>query len=184
MWKAFDYIESDYYRYRGVRASHTRLIIEALFGRLNAFRYCFWLRLAHFKNPMRLPAKVMLKILSNRYKIFISWKTEIGYGFYIGGPCFAVIINAAATIGNNVNVAQFLNIGSNKKKPAVIGNNVYIGPHVSITDGVIIEDNATIGAGAVLTKLVPRNSTVVGIPAKVISYDNPGRFIVNPVYWM
>ena len=184
MGKAFDYIESDYYRYTGERASRAKLIKVAVLGRKKAYKYCFWFRLAHFKNPMQLLAKLMHRVLSNRYKVFIPRDTEIGYGFYIGGPCFAVIINGTTKIGNNVNVSQYLNIGTNNKTPAIIGNCVYIGPHVSIVDDVIIEDFATIGAGAVLTKRIPKNSTAVGVPAKVISYDNPGRFINNPVDWI
>ena len=87
-------------------------------------------------------------------------------------------------MGNNVNISQFLNIGSNKKQYVTIGDNVYVGPHVCITDGVTIGDNATIGAGAVVTKPVPRNATAMGIPAKVTTYENPGRFILNAVNWM
>lgn len=184
MKKILLYIESDYYRYTGKRANPCTLIRKAFFGRSNAFRYSFWLRLSHFKNPFRTFAKLILKILSDRYKIFISWKSSIGYGLYIGGPPMCIIVNGGATFGNNVNISQFLNIGSNKKQFVTIGNNVYIGPHVCITDGVTIGDNATIGAGAVVTKPIPQNATAMGIPAKVTKYDNPGRFILNAVDWM
>ena len=78
-----------------------------------------------------------------------------------------------------MNISQFLSIGSNKGTPAVIGDNVYIGPNVCIVEDVHIGNNATIGAGAVVVKDVPENATVVGVPAKVISYDNAGCFIKN-----
>ena len=48
-------------------------------------------------------------------------------------------------IGNNYNISQFLSIGSNHGTPAVIGDNVYIGSHVSIVENVKIGDNTTIG---------------------------------------
>ena len=62
---------------------------------------------------------------------------------------------------------------------AVIGDNVYIGPNVCVVEDVIIGDNVTIGAGSVVTKDIPSNATAVGNYAKVINYNNPGRFINN-----
>ena len=49
-----------------------------------------------------------------------------------------------------------------------IGNNVWIGCHVTILPGVTIEDHAIIGAGAVVTRDVPSGETWVGVPAKKI----------------
>ena len=60
---------------------------------------------------------------------------------------------------------------------ATIGNNVYIGPSVCIVENVHIGDNATVGAGSVVVKDIPENSTAAGNPAKVISMKTPGRFI-------
>lgn len=50
----------------------------------------------------------------------------------------------------------------------VIGNNVHIGTNAVIMPGVKIGNNCIIGVSAVVTKNVPDNSVVVGIPAKVI----------------
>ena len=78
---------------------------------------------------------------------------------------------------NNVNISKFLNIGTNENTPAIIGDNVYIGPHVCIVENVHIGNNSTIGAGAVITRDIPENATVAGVPAKVLNYDNPGRYV-------
>jgi len=53
-------------------------------------------------------------------------------------------------------------------KPIIIGNNVYIGVRSIIMPGVTIGNDCIIGAGAVVTKNVPDNSVVGGVPAKFI----------------
>lgn len=53
-------------------------------------------------------------------------------------------------------------------KPIVVGDNVYIGNNVIILPGVTIGNNVVIGAGAVVTRAIPDNSLVVGVPARVI----------------
>ena len=53
-------------------------------------------------------------------------------------------------------------------KPIKLGNNIYIGNNVIILPGVNIGDNVVIGAGAVITKDIPSNSVVGGVPAKII----------------
>jgi acetyltransferase-like isoleucine patch superfamily enzyme len=56
-----------------------------------------------------------------------------------------------------------------KTKPVVIGNNVFIGAHVTILKGVDIGDDAIIGACAVVTKSVPKGEMWAGNPARCIS---------------
>lgn len=50
----------------------------------------------------------------------------------------------------------------------VIGNNVHIGTNVIIMPSVKIGDNCIIGCGSIITKDIPDNSVVAGVPAKVI----------------
>ena len=109
-------------------------------------------------------------------RIQIPLQTKIGYGLYIGhnGP---VIINGSAVIGNNVNLSQFTTIGSNSDQAAEIGDNTYIGPNVCIVEHVRIGSNVSIGAGSVVTKDIPDNATAAGNYAKILNYDNPGRFV-------
>lgn len=114
-----------------------------------------------------------------RYGLMIASSTRIGYGFFIGHPQ-GVIINHTAVIGNNVNISQFLTIGANEERAAVIGDNVYIGPHVCLVEDVHIGSNATVGAGAVVTRDVKENVVVAGNPAHEIHAKvYPGKYINN-----
>ena len=54
------------------------------------------------------------------------------------------------------------------RSKVVIGNNVYIGQKAMILRGVTIGDNVIIGAGAIVTKDIPSDSVVAGVPARVV----------------
>lgn len=169
------YIESDLYRYT---KSTKGFLKEYL--RNSAFRFSVAHRLVNSKVFFEKVMGVFLWGVnrSKRKNIQIPRQVKIGYGLYIGhnGP---VIINSTVVIGNNCNLSQFVTIGSNEGKAATIGNNVYIGPNVCIVENVKIGDNVTIGAGSIVTKDIPNNATVAGNYAKVLNYNNPGRYIKN-----
>ncbi len=170
------YIQSDYYRYNGQSTSIVKLWLYTL--RNNCFAYTFWLRLSSVKGVFFPMCKLMHRRLSRKYGIYICPETKIGYGLFIGHG-IGIIINPTAVIGNNCNLSQFTTIGTNEGKAATIGDNVYIGPSVCIVEDVVIGNNTTIGAGAVVVKNVPDDATVAGVPAKVVSYKTPGRYIKN-----
>ena len=168
-------IASDYWRYTGRNVSLFRMFRATLFN--HCFAYTFWLRIA--ANEKGIIAKIARNILyklSRQYGLQIPIETSIGYGLYIGHG-IGIVVNSTAKIGNNCNLSQFTTIGANEGKAAVIGDNVYIGPSVCLVENVIIGDNVTIGAGAVVVKDVPDDATVAGVPAKIISYKSPGRYI-------
>ena len=108
----------------------------------------------------------------------ISYRCQIGYGFYIGhgGP---IVVSRYTKFGNNVNISQFTTIGTNNDVGATIGSNVYIGPSVCIIGGVTIGDNVTIGAGSVVTRDIPDGATVAGNPARILNYNQHPEFIQN-----
>ena len=63
-----------------------------------------------------------------------------------------------------------MNLQSGTDEPIIIEDNVWVGYDCKIMAGVHIKSGAVIGAGAVVTKDVPQNAIVGGIPAKVIKY--------------
>lgn len=88
--------------------------------------------------------------------------------------CGGITIGDKTLIGQNV-VLSTLNHGFEPENrnttypsPIVIGQNVWIGANATIVPGVTIGDNAIIAAGAVVTKDVPENVVVGGVPAKII----------------
>ena len=180
MNKTIELIRSDYHRYTGGGITHSflRICLTALIGRYNGFTYTFWLRLAARRDFLYPVYMFIVWRLQKHYHIQINPRAKIGYGFYIGHGV-GLIVNYMATIGDNVNMSQFSTVGMKDGKCATIGDNVYIGPSVCIVGGVNIGNNSAVGAGAVVTKDVPENATVAGVPAKVLSYDNPGTNVNN-----
>lgn len=170
-----DYIKSDLMRYYG-KCDISMLVYAYLTN--STFRFQFALRLCKSNGINRIAGLILWKMNRTKKIIQIPRRTKIGYGLYIGhgGP---IVINPTAEIGNNFNLSQFITIGSNEGKAAKIGDNTYIGPNVCIVENVCIGNNVTIGAGSVVTKDIPDNATVVGNYAKVINYDNPGRYIIR-----
>ena len=57
-----------------------------------------------------------------------------------------------------------------REKDIVIGNDVWIGANSILVSGVKINNGAIVAAGSVVTKEVPENAIVAGIPAKVVKY--------------
>ena len=172
-------IASDYYRFTGRRGNAFIHLTQALLLRYCSFTYTYWLRVAQQgRGPLKWLGILMHRHYSHKFGIDIGRGIDVGAGFYLSHGC-CIIINSRTRIGNNVNVSQFVNIGTNDGRAAVIGDNVYIGPNACIVGGVHIGNDVTIGAGSVVTGDVPDGATVVGVPARVVNSDNPGRYILN-----
>ena len=170
-----DYVKSDLMRYYG---KIDILTFFKAYRENDTFRFQYAFRMRKSEGFSKIIGKILWKINKTKKIIQLPLEAQVGYGLYIahGGP---IVINPTAIIGNNCNLSQFTTIGSNEGQAAKIGDNTYIGPNVCIVDNVIIGKNVTIGAGSVVTKNIPDNATAVGNYAKVINYNNPGRYILN-----
>ncbi len=175
-YSALDYIKSDLKRY-GKRPTYQNILKELLVGN-HAFKFIFWMRMCKSKNIFFPLSRMMYSYYRDKYGLQIPYITQIGHGLYLGHG-LNVVVNSSAVIGNNCNLSHCCTIGSNHDHAAVIGNNVYIGPNTCIIENVMIGDNVTIGAGSVVVKDISENATVAGVPAKIISLKEPGRYIMN-----
>ena len=133
---------------------------------------------------------LMKKILKEaKGTFFIEQPFMCDYGFHISiGDNFysnhnlIILDPAKVTFGNNVSIgpncgfytaehpldAEQRKTGVEFAKPITVGNNVWIGGGVNVLAGVTIGNNVVIGAGSVVTKDVPDNCVIGGIPAKII----------------
>jgi serine O-acetyltransferase len=98
----------------------------------------------------------------------------IGRNFFIDHAT-GVVIGETSEIGDNVSIYQGVTLGGvsteKRKRHPTIGNNVVIGAGATILGPVTIGDNVRVGAGSVVVKSVPPNSTVVGVPAKIVQRE-------------
>jgi serine O-acetyltransferase len=110
--------------------------------------------------------------------IEIHPKAKIGKNLFIDHG-MGVVIGETSEIGDNVTIYHNVTLGGiapsinsndqrNTKRHPTLENNVVVGSGAQILGPIIIKKNSLIGANAVVTKDVPENSVMIGIPAKVI----------------
>lgn len=124
------------------------------------------------------PVPQSLRIFPPFYTDF-GKNIEVGENVFINACCHfqdhgGVVIGDGCQIGHNV-VFATLNHGMKPEDrpttypaPIVLGKNVWGGSNATILQGVTIGDNSVVAAGAVVTKDVPADTVVGGVPAKVI----------------
>jgi len=133
-------------------------------------------RLAHWLYTKKwfLLARVISQI--NRFftQIEIHPGAKIGEGFFIDHGA-GVVIGETAEIGDNVTLYQGVTLGGTGKEKGkrhpTIGNNVVISTGAKVLGSFKIGDNVKIGAGSVVLKEVPPNSTVVGVPGRIVKRE-------------
>ena len=126
-------------------------------------------KLAYWKIPF-LP-----RYISYWTRIFtgieIHPKASIGNRFFIDHG-EGVVIGETAIIGDDVLVYQQVTLGGtgseHGKRHPTLGNNVIVGAGAKVLGNITIGDNVRIGAGSVVIEDVPSNSTVVGVPGRVV----------------
>lgn len=125
------------------------------------------------------------KPVDETFGLFPPFHTDCGKNITIGKHVFinmgckfqdqgGIFIGDGTLIGHNVVLATLNHAmdpcqrSSMIPAPIHIGKNVWIGSNATILPGVTIGDGAIVAAGAVVTKDVPENTLVAGVPAKIM----------------
>jgi serine O-acetyltransferase len=114
---------------------------------------------------------------------------EIHPGAQIGRRLFidhglGVVIGETAIVGDDVTLYQGVTLGGtgkeHGKRHPTIEDNVVIGSGAKVLGNIVVGRNSRIGAGSVVLRSVPDNSTVVGVPAHIIFRNGERVVITDP----
>src|SRR5690554_3038864 len=137
---------------------------------LLAYRLANWF----YRRRLFVTARLLSQVSRFFTGIEIHPGAKIGKGLFIDHG-MGVVIGETTEIGDNVTIYQGVTLGGTGKEKGkrhpTIGNNVIISAGAKVLGGFTVGDNAKIGAGAVVLKPVPPNTTVVGVPGKVVVKD-------------
>lgn len=142
----------------------------------------------HYHTPEEIRELFSLLIgkpVEETFAMFPPFYTDCGKNISVGKNVFinsgcrfqdqgGIVIGDGVLIGHNVVLATLNHDIDPRKRstmhpaPIVIGKNVWIGANATVVPGVTIGDGAIVAAGAVVTKDVPPNVIVGGVPAKII----------------
>lgn len=144
-----------------------------------AHRFNHWLWRHHFKLLARCGSQIA--------RFFTG--IEIHPGARIGRRLFidhgmGVVIGETAIVGNDVTLYQGVTLGGTgkekgKRHPTLL-DNVFVGNNANILGNIVIGENSRVGAGSVVLRDVPPNSTVVGVPAHVVYREGQRVLITDP----
>jgi serine O-acetyltransferase len=136
---------------------------------------------AMWQRRVPLLPRLLSEIVHRITGIDIHPGATIGRGFFIDHGT-GVVIGGTAIVGNDVTIYQGVTLGGTslqrKKRHPTLGDNVVVGSGAAVLGDITIGDNVKIGANSVVVKDVPANSTVVGIPGRVVLQD--GRPVALP----
>lgn len=182
-----EYVRADL-RSRGNPASFLRTVVFDPVARFTVL-----MRLAEYAENTGMPALVRLPILWWYRRLSV----RLGFSFAPGifGPGLAIvhygllIVDPQTRIGRNCRIHAGVNIGGEARilRPGEvncysprIGHNVYIGPGAKLYGPIVIGNDCTIGANAVVTHSFPDEGTVVaGVPAKVIKRHSNSEMLIK-----
>ena len=143
----------------------------------------FFHQIAHFFSVAKfnLIARVISQFSRFLTGIEIHPAAKIGKNFFIDHG-MGVVIGETSEIGDNVTIYHMVTLGGispsinsdnqrQVKRHPTLKDNVVIGSGAQVLGPITVGENAKVGANAVVTKDVPANAVMVGIPAKNVNKD-------------
>jgi serine O-acetyltransferase len=133
----------------------------------------FFHRIAHrlYKRKFMVLARLISQISRFLTGIEIHPGAKLGKGIFIDHGS-GVVIGETAEVGDNVTIYQGVTLGGTGKEKGkrhpTIKENCVIGAGAKVLGAFTVGANSKIGAGAVVLEEVPPNSTVVGVPGKIV----------------
>ena len=160
-------------------------IIAWIYGKMVSYYYQH--RYTYFKK--RYQIETSFSFNGTDIRIYGDGDIILGDNSYIGSNSSIqltkgckVVVGNMCQISHNVRMYtssadpdqdfMVVKVKPNKTGDIIIGNGVWIGANVFINPGITIGDNAVIGANSMVTKDVPSNAIVGGVPAKLIRFKN------------
>ena len=157
-------------------AARTTLEVLLCYPGFHAIRFH---RVSHWlwTHGMRLLGRMLSHVARFLTGIEIHPGARLGPGLFIDHG-MGVVIGETSELGENVTLYHGVTLGGTslkkEKRHPTLGNYVIVGAGAKILGPVKVGDNARIGAGSVVVEDVPPNTTVVGIPGKVV-YAKPQK---------
>ncbi len=133
-------------------------------------------RVSHFlwNKNLKFAGRFLSHIARFLTGIEIHPGAKIGKGFFIDHG-MGVVIGETTEIGNNVSIYQGVTLGGTSlkkvKRHPTVEDNVVVGSGAKVLGAFRIGKNSKVGSGSVVVREVPENSTVVGIPAKIVKKE-------------
>lgn len=131
-------------------------------------------RIAHFcyRKKLFFTARLISQVARHITGIEIHPGAQIGRKLFIDHG-MGIVIGETTTIGDNCTIYHNSTLGGtgkdkNKRHPD-LGDNVMVGAGAKVLGPIKIGNNVKIGANSVVLKDVPNNTTVVGIPGKLLT---------------
>ena len=114
---------------------------------------------------------------------------EIHPGAQIGHRLFidhgmGVVIGETSIVGDDVTLYQGVTLGGTGKEKGkrhpTIGNGVVVGTGAKVLGNIVVGDNCRVGAGSVVLRSIPDNSTIVGVPGHIVLRNGKRVIISDP----